>query len=163
MTSSQAALRDVKASDLPRLYAFQADPVANRLVGFVPRKRADFLKHWKKILADATLQKKTVILGKEIAGYVVCFVRKAPKREVGYWIARKHWGKGLATRALSLFLKEYDPRPLYARVAKHNAASLAVLGKCGFKVIGEDKFSNAAGENYEEFVLKLRSRGGSRA
>ena len=155
MARGPLTLRDAKAADIPALYAFQSDPEANRLAGFVPRSRPDFVKHWRKILKDESVEKKMISLDGEVAGYLVCFIRTRPDREVGYWIGREHWGKGVATKALKAFLKEYEFRPLFARVAKHNAASLRVAKKNGFKVIGEDKFSNAAGEKYEEFVLKL--------
>ncbi|MCR4294165.1 MAG: GNAT family N-acetyltransferase, partial [Elusimicrobia bacterium] len=154
-STMRVALRDIAAADVPTLYSYQSDPVANRLAGFVPRKRAPFVAHWKKILKDAAVEKKLILLDGVAAGYLVCFIRVRPDREVGYWISRDHWGKGLATKALRLFLKEYAFRPLYARVAKHNAASLKVVRRNGFKIIGEDKFSNAAGEKYDEYVLRL--------
>lgn len=161
MARGALTLREATAADIPALYAFQSDPEANRLAGFVPRGRPDFVKHWRRILKDESVEKRMILLGGEAAGYLVCFVRHRPDREVGYWIGREHWGKGVATRALKAFLREYKVRPLYARVAKHNAASLRVVKKNGFAVIGEDKFSNAAGERYEEFVLRLE--GGARA
>jgi len=34
-------------------------------------------------------------------------------------------------------------------------ASLHVLQKCGFKISGEDKFSDENGEEIEEIILKL--------
>ncbi len=78
------------------------------------------------------------------------------KPEVSYWIGKPYWGKGVATRALSAFLFHVKVRPLYARVAKDNIASLRVLEKCGFARIGEDKgFANARGEEVEEFILRL--------
>ena len=49
------------------------------------------------------------------------------------------------------------PIPLYARVAKDNAASIRVLDKCGFKLHDEDRgFANARGEEIEEYILILR-------
>jgi RimJ/RimL family protein N-acetyltransferase len=39
---------------------------------------------------------------------------------------------------VSRFLSELTERPLYAGVAKGNAASLRVLEKCGFRVEGEE-------------------------
>lgn len=161
MARGTLKLRDATAADIPALYRFQSDPEANRLAGFVPRSRPDFVKHWRKILKDTGVERKMILLDGKVAGYLVCFIRNRPDREVGYWIGREHWGKGVATRALKAFLKQYNSRPLFARVAKHNAASLRVVEKNGFSVIGEDKFSNAAGERYEEFVLRLD--GGSRA
>lgn len=38
----RVALRDVTPADVPTLYSYQSDPVANRLAGFVPKKRAPF-------------------------------------------------------------------------------------------------------------------------
>ena len=43
-----------------------------------------------------------------------------------------------------------------ARAAADNAASLRVLAKCGFEVVGEDRgFANARGEEIDEYVLEL--------
>jgi RimJ/RimL family protein N-acetyltransferase len=62
----------------------------------------------------------------------------------------------IATKALSEFLRLLKTRPLYARVAKDNIASIRVLEKCGFTISGEDKgFSNARGEEVEEYILEL--------
>jgi RimJ/RimL family protein N-acetyltransferase len=50
--------------------------------------------------------------------------------EVGYWIGREYWGKGVATEALSQFLAHAEVRrPLHAAVAKHNVGSIRVLEK----------------------------------
>ena len=73
---------------------------------------------------------------------------KSGEREVGYWIGREYWGKGVATRAVSTFLGHVKTRPLYAHVAKDNIASIRVLEKCGFKISGEE---------IEEFNLMLRA------
>jgi RimJ/RimL family protein N-acetyltransferase len=78
------------------------------------------------------------------------------ERAVGYWIGRDYWGKGVATRALSNFLRLVKTRPLYAHVAEHNVASLRVLEKCGFQLSGKAKVTAAgSGGEIEEFILKL--------
>lgn len=46
-------------------------------------------------------------------------------------------------------------RPLFAHVAKHNIGSRRVLEKCGFAIIGDDKYVNIGKVEVEEFVLKL--------
>jgi RimJ/RimL family protein N-acetyltransferase len=52
-------------------------------------------------------------------------------------------------------------RPIYARVAKDNVASLRVLEKCGFTITGQAKgFANARGEEIEEWILELTAPGG---
>lgn len=64
----------------------------------------------------------------------------AHKDEVGYWIAKPYWGKGIMTQALSVLI-EYGSNvrgicrfeaPVYA----DNIASQKVLLKCGFKEEG---------------------------
>ncbi|HEX9687861.1 MAG TPA: GNAT family N-acetyltransferase, partial [Thermoanaerobaculia bacterium] len=72
------------------------------------------------------------------------------ERLVGYWIGKEYWGRGVATRALSKFLGHVKTRPLYARVAKHNVASIRVLEKSGFIVSGE-----GGADGVEELVMKL--------
>jgi RimJ/RimL family protein N-acetyltransferase len=46
-------------------------------------------------------------------------------------------------------------RPLHARVAKTNLGSIRVLEKCGFRVTGEDRWTNDQGEEIEDLVLEL--------
>lgn len=76
--------------------------------------------------------------------------------EVGDWLGREFGGRGIGTQALTLFLREMTERPVFARVAKDNLASLRVLTKCGFTIIGENKdFAPRRGVETEEWILKL--------
>ena len=75
--------------------------------------------------------------------------------EVGYWLGKEYWGSGIATLAVAEYIRTVTTRPLYAHVAQHNIGSRRVLEKCGFKVIGEDSYTNPAGVDVEEFILKL--------
>jgi RimJ/RimL family protein N-acetyltransferase len=132
-------LRDVAAGDLPVFFVHQRDPAANRMSGFPSRDWDAFAAHWYKILADDSVTKRTVLVNGRVAGNVVSFEQDG-EREVGYWIGEEYWGKGVATEALSQFLGHAEARrPLHAAVAKHNAASISVLEKCGFAVLGEEE------------------------
>ena len=95
------------------------------------------MAHWNRILEDKSVVKKTILLQGEVAGSVVSFVH-AGEREVGYWTGREFWGRDVATRALAEFLRLEARRPLYADVARHNAASIRVLENCGFRVSAEN-------------------------
>jgi RimJ/RimL family protein N-acetyltransferase len=125
------------------------------MAAFPSRDMNAFMAHWARILSNDTIIKKTILLDGQVAGNVVCF-GQAGEREVGYWIGKPYWGKGIATSALSQFLAHVQARPLYAHVAKHNVASLRVLQKCGFVITGEDKGRTDTGdEQVEAFILTL--------
>lgn len=120
-----------------------------------PDDRTAFSEHWEKILADETITIRTILFENLIAGHIVSHGWFG-EPEISYWIGKEFWGRGIATRALSDFLDQRLDRPLYARVAKDNKASIRVLEKCGFAHSGEDKgYSNARSEKVEEFILKL--------
>jgi RimJ/RimL family protein N-acetyltransferase len=153
-------LRDTTEDDLPIFFEQQLDSDANYMAAFTAKDPTDkdaFTARWAKILGDDTKINKTILLDEQVAGYVACF-EQFGEPEVSYWIGKEYWGRGLATKALSDFLGYAKVRPLYARVAKDNIASIRVLEKCGFTISGEGKgFSNARGEEVEEFILKLRA------
>jgi RimJ/RimL family protein N-acetyltransferase len=144
-------LRDVIENDLPIFFEQQLDPVANQMAAFPARDREAFMAHWTKILADETNLLKTVLCDGQVAGNIVSWEQpdKGSEREVGYWLGREYWGKGIATRALAAFLEQVTARPLYAHVAKHNLASIRVLEKCGFKKMDEQD---------EEVILILNEK-----
>ena len=117
--------------DLPIFFEHQRDPVANRMAAFPPRESDAFMTHWGSILRDASVIVRTIELDGDVAGNVVLFGFEG-RREVGYWIGREFWGRGVATLALSAFMQEVEERPIYAGVAETNVASIRVLEKCGF-------------------------------
>ena len=132
-------LRDVIESDLPIFFEQQMDPVANQMAAFPARDREAFMAHWTKILADESNILKTILFDGQVAGNIVSWRQpgEGSEQEVGYWLGREYWGKGIATRALLALLDHVKTRPLYAHVAKHNLASIRVLEKCGFKKMDE--------------------------
>lgn len=135
--TAEVLLRDVIEEDLPVFYQHQIDPVACQMAAFPSRERDAFMAHWMKILADDSLVKQTILFNGQVAGNVVSFVQDG-EQEVGYWIGREFWGKGIATLALAALLEKFETRPLFAHVVKPNIASQRVLEKCGFVQIREE-------------------------
>ena len=152
-------LRDVEVDDLPLFFEHQRDPEANWMAAFTRKDPADrdaFMAHWTKILEDEANTIHTILFNGSVAGSVSSYVDEDEHLEVTYWIGKPSWGKGIATCALSAFLEHNKLRPLYARAAADNAASLRVLEKCGFVRIGTNRdFANARGQEIEEVLLKL--------
>ncbi|HMB22627.1 MAG: GNAT family N-acetyltransferase [Chloroflexota bacterium] len=157
--ANHVQLRDVNEADLPIFYEQQLDIEASRMAALPSRGREAFMSHWIRILGNNSVLVKTILFDGAVAGNIVCFDQLG-EREVGYWLGKEYWGKGIATQALAEFLHYIETRPLYAHVAKHNIASRRVLEKCGFKVSGEDSFfSQAFNKNIEEYILILDTNG----
>ncbi|GGB42977.1 GNAT family N-acetyltransferase [Fictibacillus barbaricus] len=158
MINTSVKLRDVTEEDIPIFFEQQLDSTANYIAAFTAKDPSDkdtFMDHWTKIIADETITIKTIIFNGQVSGHISNF-EQFGEPEVSYWIGKEYWGQGIATKALSEFLNYIKIRPLFARAAKDNIASIRVLEKCGFRIISEDKgFSNARGKDVEEFILKL--------
>jgi RimJ/RimL family protein N-acetyltransferase len=139
-------LRPVIDSDLPIFFEQQNDPVANEMAAFPARERDPFIAHWTKNLANKANIHMTILYNQEVAGNISSFDLEG-HREVGYWLGRDFWGKGIASKALELFLNIEQIRPLYGYAAKHNIGSQRVLEKCGFTFHGEE-------EDHAVFILR---------
>ena len=131
-------LREVEPRDVPELYRHQADVTASRLAAVVWRDRGAHAAHLAKILADPEVVIRTVDVDRVVAGLVLSFPRQGV-REVGYWLGREFWGRGLASQALAEFLTVDANRPLYGVVAEHNHASRRVLERNGFVLAGREE------------------------
>ena len=156
----EVSLRDVAETDLPIFFDFQRDSAANYMAAFTTRDPTDkeaFAAHWNRILNDDRVLVKTIVFDGHVVGSVATFVDKEfGKPEVTYWIGKEYWGMGLATYALTRFLRDVTVRPIYGRAAKDNVASIRVLEKCGFRMFGQSKgFANARGAVVEEVILEL--------
>jgi RimJ/RimL family protein N-acetyltransferase len=148
------SLRDIREEDLDVFFEHESDPAATLMAGYPTRDRESFLSHWRtKILLENDVVKKTIVYEGNVVGNIVCWQHDG-KSLVGYWIGREHWGQGLATAALRMFLPQLKIRPLHAYVATHNLASAEVLKKCGFTVSGYGTFfSEAHNKDIEETLF----------
>lgn len=152
-------LRDVEEGDLPVFFEQQLDSAANHMAAFTakePGDRAAFTARWSRILGDASITKRTIVFEGRVVGHILGFEHFG-KPSVSYWIGREYWGRGIATKALAAFLGHLKARPLYARAARDNVASLRVLEKCGFRICGYERgFAHARAEEVDELVLELK-------
>lgn len=153
MGTGEVRLRDVTEADLPIFFEHQREPEANRMAAFPAREHDAFMAHWRtKVLGNETGVARTIFFEGRVAGNIVSW-EGSGEREVGYWIGKEFWGKGVATGALSQFVRDHVPvRPLYAHVAAHNVASIRVLEKCGFTISGEPTIAD---DGVELLVLRL--------
>lgn len=158
MNYSNIKLRRSVVDDLEFFFNFQLDSEANYLAAFTSKDPADksaYLIKYTKLLSDPTVNNQTILVDDIIAGSIAKFEIEGDA-EVTYWIDKKYWGKGIATKALKILLTLENKRPIFGRVAFDNYGSQIVLEKCGFVRVGKDKgFANARQTEIEEFIYKL--------
>jgi RimJ/RimL family protein N-acetyltransferase len=149
-------LRSVTDADIEVFYEQQLDAEARRVAVFPLRDHDTFTTHWRdRILANEDNYAWTIDADGQVAGHMLCFPRDG-KREVGYWLGRDYWGRGIATAALAAMLREVRERPLYAYVVRSNVGSIRVLEKCGFRTIGSElHVDEQTGEEIDEVLLEL--------
>lgn len=152
-------LRPVERADVDVFFDHQCDGASIHMAAFTskdPTDRAAHAAHWKRVLSNDANTPRSILVDGKVVGHIVGFERDGVP-EVTYWIDRTHWGQGIATRALDAFLDELARRPLYARAAADNAASIRVLAKCGFIEHAKARgFAEARQEEIDEVVMVLR-------
>jgi RimJ/RimL family protein N-acetyltransferase len=132
--SREVSLRDVELPDLEVFFAQEQDAEAARRANFPPREREAFMRHWRtKVLGDPDVQVQAVTVDGALAGNLVAWTAEDGRRFIGYWLGRDHWGQGVGTRALGLFLAKETTRPLYADPHAANTGSVKLLERHGFR------------------------------
>jgi len=86
--------------------------------------------------------------------------RDYPDPEIGWWLARSHWGRGLATEAARVALKDAIERVKLDRIVSvamlGNTASIAIMKKLGLQF--ECEFENE-GFRLVRYALVRRATG----
>ena len=138
-------LRPGWAQDAPALFAGLADEgiVRNLASAPWPYRLADaeaFLARERDPAEPALLIFRRTLGEPELVGSIGFGRRPDGELEFGYWIARKHWGRGFATEAgKALIANARDTLRLRKLNAGHfldNPASGRVLQKLGFRPTG---------------------------
>lgn len=147
-------LRKYKLSDLNRLCElFIDDAVLDNLA--VPMKAKDLSKKDEEKWLQETIQgyddknpasyNLAIIVDGKLAGSIGTHHvdYKDKKTEIGYWIGKQYWGKGIMPQAIKKFVKDIEKRfgfeIIIATPFSHNKASQRVLEKAGFEFKEERK------------------------
>ena len=151
-------LRTLVDGDLDALFDWERDPRAVEMAAFTranPSDRGAFDAHYERIRNDPSCTLRAIDDDGEFVGTVGSYTMEG-EREVTYWIAPSRWGQGLASQALRALLEIESTRPIYGRVAEHNAASAKVLARAGFvEVASETAFAPGLGAEVVERIYRL--------
>jgi len=134
-------LRAPALDDAPAIFTgYAQDPVVTRYVSWRTHTSAGdaraFLQHCATALADGTEANWVIEAAGALAGMVGLRLG-AHRAELGYVLARPHWGRGLATEAARAVAEWALARPgcfrLWAVCDVENRASARVLEKIGME------------------------------
>jgi RimJ/RimL family protein N-acetyltransferase len=109
-------LREVRDDDLETLFELESDVAGSDMIAFLPREpgdRAAFDAHWARIRSDPDSLIWIIEDDGRFAGYALSFLMES-ERQVGYWVVRELWGRGIASAALARMLELIPERPLWA-------------------------------------------------
>jgi RimJ/RimL family protein N-acetyltransferase len=143
-------LSEFRSSDKPALIQYLNDPDIYDCTLRIPFPYTDAsADEWLALVAKITKQQgqqvhfairnadDALIGGCGFDGFQI---GKSHRAEVGYWLAKPFWGRGIMTavvqRVCRHAFEEFGLVKITAHVFSHNPASARVLEKCGFQEEG---------------------------
>ena len=151
METERIVLRPWCESDAEALFRYASDPDVGPRAGWPPHKSVEeSLEIIRTVFNTDTMW---AVVWKETgeaigcAGYLPAshsnLAIAETECEVGYWIARPYWGKGICTEALRLVIdycfSEKGFTVLWGDYFPENPASGRVMAKCGFTDTGREE------------------------
>ena len=147
-TGAKFLLRPFKSSDYKILAKKINDPKIYRFTMNIPypyhprdaKKWLAKVKRYYRIKSPESYN-LAIEINDEVAGSIgLSKIIPGHKAEMGYWLAREHWGNGIMSRAaaemVKLGFRKFGLKKIYAYVFVKNKASYKVLVKNGFKKEG---------------------------
>jgi RimJ/RimL family protein N-acetyltransferase len=149
METERIILRPWLDSDAESLFKYASDPELGPRAGWPPHKSVEESREIIRTLFS--VEGMWAVIWKETGEPIGC-VGYLPASssnlridddecEVGYWIARPYWGKGICTEALEMVINHCHEKgftTLWGSYFPSNPASGRVMEKCGFVDTGEE-------------------------
>ncbi len=159
-------LRPGFPEDAPALAAVMSDKAIARNLSVVPwpytlRDAEAFLASPRDPVLPSFLIFERTETAPELIGSCGLGRRPSGAVEMGYWIARAHWGRGFATEACRALVDIARTLGLASLEGSHfidNPVSGRVLDKLGFEAVGivAPRLSCARGEEVPARLMRLR-------
>ena len=143
LTTERLTLRELRLSDAADVLIFRGDPTVQQYNGPVFQSVAEVHSLIEELHAaftaqngltwSVTFQKQDIVVGLFCLHHWDPYHRRA---EVGYDLARAHWGQGIGSEALRAIVtfgfENLNLHRIYADTIADNHASVRLLEKLGF-------------------------------
>lgn len=141
---NKISIRPLTSQDAPAFMTWAGDPVVTALLFWDAYQDEEAAREFLRTIAEPHEFFYAVCLDGVPVGAVTLDRGKGPRAahraELGYVVARAHWGKGVATEgarlALAAGFQKLGVRRIEALVDPDNAGSMRVLEKAGLKQEG---------------------------
>ena len=150
MQTERILLRPWRESDAPTLFRYASDPEVGPRAGWSPHRSVEeSLEIIRTVFNTDTMWAVELKSTGEAIG-CVGYLTAAHSNlqipddqcEVGYWIARPYWGRGICSEAMQMVVEHcfHDKgfSVLWGDYFPHNPASGRVMEKCGFVDTGRE-------------------------
>lgn len=144
----------------PAIYAYENEPppslewLRERFARLESRQSGDGRERWLNWVIR--------IPSAELAGYVQATVRANGSAAIAYELNSRHWGRGVASRAVQAMIRElaehYQVKQLFAVAKQRNLRSIRFLERLGFSPAEPDPRENQSLEPDEVLMSRRVER-----
>ena len=157
-------LRPYRLDDADRLAQLLNDPDVTAMTAKIPypyaRSDAEAFLSLVRGEEGRRVSRAIALDDDALVGGIGLAVRAGGEEELGYWVGRRWWGQGIATRAVAAFLALLDDLgidgPIEAQTLQANVASQRVLLANGFVATGPGTCITPARETKAQPSFRFR-------
>jgi RimJ/RimL family protein N-acetyltransferase len=159
IVGGRIVLRRPRMSDVDAISEYCKDRQISKWISTMPypykkKDAVSFVKDSVKKWKNKTDYIYEIEYEGKLAGTIGLHVKGDDKAELGYWIGKPHWGKGLIPEAAKLLMKEAFKRlnlnKIYARYLEGNEKSERVMQKIGMKYEAWLRYDAKKGKKYHD-------------
>ena len=158
-TTDRLVVRDLQPEDGEAVFAIWGDVEVMRYTGMdvieAPERADRVVDRLRARYAEDGLGWWAVVPREGGSALALCCLQRMPDAveiEVGYYVRRDRWGKGLGTEitlgCIAYARTMHPGTPVVAVVDAHNVASRRVLEKAGLTHVGQTDYRGARPEKY---------------
>ncbi|WP_040362119.1 GNAT family N-acetyltransferase [Congregibacter litoralis] len=159
MSDVQLRLREFRAEDASRVAQLVGDKELSKWTSSIPYPYSlEDAQVWiESMKTDSSRSSYAVEWDGKLVACVAHWPEEPDGIEVGYWVGREYWGKGIGSKALGLLLVSGHISPetdIYAKVMAANIGSRRVLEKCGFSFYENGRIHKAGNDLEAKFYIR---------